>query len=131
MSERRGAGIPRSSERGPSGPARSSESGQGMTADDQFVLVPARWWVSNLGGMVVTGIVARRSGRPALRLLFAVAAGLHVGEAAYAYLSARRAGLTRSAPKWGLQTLAVGFPSLGALRAVIRDTGGGESGTTS
>ena len=101
----------------------SAESGR-------FVLVSPRWWVSNLGGMVVTGIVAKRSGRPSLRLLFAVAAGLHVGEAVYAYTAARRAGLSRSAPKWALQTLALGFPSLGALRAVIRDTDHGESGTT-
>jgi len=28
VSERRGAGIPRGSERGPSGPARSAESGE-------------------------------------------------------------------------------------------------------
>ena len=102
-----------------------------MSADpDAFVLAAPRWWVGNLGGMIVTGVVAKRSGRPSLRLLFAVAAGLHVGEAVYAYATARRAGLTRSAPKWGLQTLALGFPSLGALRAVIRDTGGGESGKT-
>jgi hypothetical protein len=102
-----------------------------MTRDpDAFVPCPPGWWVSNLGGMMVTGIVAKRSGRPSLRLLFAAAAGLHVGEAAYAYMTARRAGLTGSAPKWGLQTLALGFPSLGALRAVIRDTEHGESGTT-
>ena len=97
---------------------------------DRFVLAAPGWWVSNLGGMVVTGVVARRSGRRSLRLLFAVAAGLHVGEAVYACSTARNAGMTRSAPKWGLQTLALGFPSLGALRAVIRDTGDGESGTT-
>jgi len=89
---------------------------------DRFVAVAPGWWVSNLGGMVVTGIVAKRSGRPSLRLLFAIAAGLHVGEAAYAYVAARRAGLTRSAPKWALQTLALGFPSLSALNALIRDT---------
>jgi hypothetical protein len=101
-----------------------------MTGDPgKFVLVPPGWWVSNLGGMV-TGIVAKRSGRPSLRRLFAVAAGLHVGEAAYAYVTARRAGLTTSAAKWGLQTLALGFPSLSALRAVIRDTDDGESSTT-
>jgi hypothetical protein len=99
-------------------------------SDDTFVLAAPRWWVSNLGGMVVTGVVARHSGRPSLRLLFAVAAGLHVSEAVWAYRTARRAGLTRSAPKWGLQTLALGFPSVSALRTVIRDTGGGESGTT-
>ena len=102
-----------------------------MSADpDAFVPAPPGWWVSNLGGMIVTGVVAKRSGRPSLRLLFAVAAGLHVGEAVYAYRTARRAGLTGSAAKWGLQTLALGFPSVSALRAVIRDTEHGESGTT-
>jgi transmembrane protein TMEM254 len=98
---------------------------------DRFVAVAPGWYVSNLGGVIMTGVVARRSGRPALRLLFAVAVGLHVGEAAYAYTAARRAGMTRSAPRWGLQTLAVGFPSLGALRAVIRETSHGEPTTTS
>ena len=97
---------------------------------DRFTAVAPGWWVTNFGGMVVTGIVATRSHRPALRLLFGVAAGLHVGEATYAYVAARRAGLTGSAPRWALQTLALGFPSLGALRAVIRDTDHGESATT-
>ena len=49
-----------------------------------------------------------------------MAVALHVGEAAYAYRPRAGPGLTGSAPRWGLQTLAVGFPSLGALRAVIR-----------
>ena len=98
---------------------------------DRFTAVAPGWWVTNFGGMVVTGIVAVRSHRPALRLLFGVAAGHHVGEATYSNEAPRRAGLTGSAPRWALQTLALGFPSLGALRAVIRDTGGGESGTTS
>jgi hypothetical protein len=98
---------------------------------DRFVAVAPGWYVSNLGGLIMTGVVARRSGRPALRLLFAVAVGLHVGEAAYAYTAARRAGMTRSASRWALQTLAVGFPSLGALRAVIRETSHGEPNTAS
>jgi Transmembrane protein 254 len=89
-----------------------------------FVAVAPGWYVTNLGGVIATGVVARRSGRASLRLLFAVAAALHVGEAAYAYSAARRAGLTASATRWGLQTLAVGFPSLGALRTVIRHTHG-------
>jgi hypothetical protein len=103
----------------------------GATDPDRFVAVAPGWYVSNLGGMITTGVVARRSGRPALRLLFAVAVGLHVGEAAYAYSAARRAGLSGSAPRWALQTLAVGFPSLDALRSVIRETSHGEPTTTS
>jgi hypothetical protein len=100
------------------------------TDPDRFVAVAPSWYVSNLGGVIVTGIVARRSGRPSLRMLFAVAVALHVGEAGYAYATARRAGLTGSATRWGLQTLAVGFPSLGALRTVIRNTEPGEVTTT-
>ncbi len=88
---------------------------------DTFVLAAPKWWVGNLGGIVVTGIVARRSGRPGLRLLFRLAVALHAGEAAYTYVAARRAGFTRSAPKWALQTLALGFPSIQALRAAGAD----------
>jgi len=106
-------------------------TGATVTDPDAFVAVAPGWFASNLGGMILTGIVAARSGRPSLRLLFAVAAALHVGEAAYAYSAARRAGLSGSATRWGLQTLAVGFPSVGALRAVIRDTPHGEPTTTS
>ena len=93
---------------------------------DRFVAVAPGWYVSNLGGVILTGIVARRSGRPSVQLLFAVAVALHVGEAGYAYSAARSAGLTGSATRWGLQTLAVGFPSLSALRTVIRHTGHGD-----
>ena len=81
-----------------------------------FVLAAPGWWVSNLGGIVVTGVVARRSGRRAMKLLFAGAVALHAGEAVYTYVAARRAGFTASAPKWALQTLALGFPSIQALR---------------
>ncbi len=87
---------------------------------DRFVPVAAGWWVSNFGGVVLTGIVAARSRRPAMRALFASAVALHIGEAVYAYRSARAAGFTHSAPRWALQTLAVGFPSLLALRDACR-----------
>jgi len=59
---------------------------------DRFVPVAAGWWVSNFGGVVLTGIVAARSRRPAMRALFASAVALHIGEAVYAYRSARAAG---------------------------------------
>jgi hypothetical protein len=90
------------------------------------------WYLSNLGGMVAYGLIvtsppARRalapgSGRrsPAALLAggFALAAATHVAEAAYATSVARRRGLPgRSVAAVGLRTLAVGFPSVIALRA--------------
>jgi Domain of unknown function (DUF4499) len=88
-----------------------------MTADDTFVPVDRRWWLTNTGGIVVTGVLAAVTGRPALQRLFRTAVAIHVAEAVYSYRAARRAGFTTSAPRWALQTLGVGFPSLIALRA--------------
>ena len=87
-----------------------------MTPADTFVAVDRRWWLTNTGGIVVTGVLAAVTGRTALRRLFRTAVAIHVGEALYSYGSARRAGFTTSAPRWALQTLGVGFPSLMALR---------------
>jgi len=84
----------------------------------EFVVVAPRWWVGNFGGMVAFALVAARSDSRVLRRGFALAAATHVVEAVYSYGAARRAGLVESAPKWALQTLAVGFPSLLALRDV-------------
>lgn len=86
-------------------------------SDERFVPVAPAWWVANCGGVLLTGAVAARTGRPALRLLFAGAVVTHVVEAAVAYHWARREGWSRSAPRWAAQTLGVGFPSLLALRA--------------
>jgi len=88
-----------------------------MTPADTFVAVDRRWWLTNTGGIVVTGVLAAVTGRPALRRLFRTAVAIHVGEALYSYGSARRAGFTTSAARWAVQTLGVGFPSLIALRA--------------
>lgn len=85
------------------------------TAPDTFVPVAAVWYVTNTGGLLINGVVAVVSGRRLARWSFYGGVALHVGEAAYAYAAARRAGFTASAPKWALQTLAVGFPSLIAL----------------
>ena len=91
-----------------------------MTPANTFVAVDRRWWLTNTGGIVVTGVLASVTGRPALKRLFRTAVAIHVGEALYTYGSARRAGFTSSAPRWALQTLGVGFPSLIALRAARR-----------
>lgn len=100
------------------------------TDPDEFHVVAPIWWVSNLGSMVVAGVVASRSRSKLMRLGFTIGVVTHLAEASYAYHTARRAGFTNSANKWFLQTLAVGFPSLIALhaaRAAEADTWGGDS----
>ena len=90
-----------------------------MSDATTFLPVAPKWWASNFGGMVVYGAVASRSQSRLLRLGFAAAVALHVGESIYAYRRARAAGFEDSAPRWALQTLGVGFPSLLALTEVI------------
>jgi hypothetical protein len=80
-----------------------------------FVAVAPHWYLTNTGGIVMNGVVAAVSKRRTAKLVFWGAVALHVGEAVYAYRAAQRAGFSESAPKWALQTLAVGFPSLLAL----------------
>lgn len=98
-----------------------------MSAPDTFIPVDRRWWVTNTGGVALTGVLAAVTGRRALRRLFRVAVAIHVGEALYSYGAARRAGFTTSASRWGLQSLGVGFPSLIQLRAAIRASTAGPS----
>lgn len=86
-----------------------------------FTPVAPHWWVTNFGGIVVQGIVAKRSKSRFFKIGFALAATTHVVEAAYAYRTAKQRGLGGDAARWGLQTLAVGFPSLFALQATLRD----------
>lgn len=86
------------------------------TSADRFLPVAPFWWITNFGGVVLTGVLAAATDWLPLWLIFAGAVALHVGEAIYAYRAAHAAGFTRSAPRWALQTLGVGFPSLQALR---------------
>lgn len=86
---------------------------------DTFVPVAPVWWVTNLGGLVVNGIMAARSRSRIKRAVFAAAVVTHVVEAGYAYRVARREGLGDDAAMWGLQTLGVGFPSLIALHGLL------------
>jgi len=94
-----------------------------LAEGNAFVAVESKWWLTNFGGMVAFGLVAARSRSRFLQLGFAAAVALHVGEAAYAYNKAREAGFHASAPRWALQTLGVGFPSLIALNDAIARTG--------
>jgi hypothetical protein len=87
-----------------------------------FTPVEAKWWLSNFGGMLAFGLVASGSRSRLLRAGFGLAVATHVIEAAYSYDKARRAGFHTSASRWGLQTLAVGFPSLWALQEAIDET---------
>ena len=85
-----------------------------------FTAVSPRWWFTNLGGIVVQGVLAKRSKSKLMKFGFALAATTHTVEAAYAYRTAKQRGLDNDAVLWGLQTLAVGFPSLFALQATLR-----------
>lgn len=84
-----------------------------------FVPVGPLVWFTNAGGVAVTGLLAARTGRRSLRWLFWGAVAIHVSEALYTY-GAARAGFTRDATRWALQTLGVGFPSLFVLRDAVR-----------
>ena len=89
-------------------------------AQPTFARVAPRWWVTNFGGIVVQGIVAKRSKSRFMKVGFALAVTTHVVEAGYAYRTAKQRGLEDDAVRWGLQTLGVGFPSLFALQATLR-----------
>jgi hypothetical protein len=87
-----------------------------MSADPAtFIAVKPHWYLTNTGGVVMNGVLAATTKKRTYQILFWGAVAVHVAEAAYTYRSARQAGFTESAPRWALQTLAVGFPSLIAL----------------
>ena len=92
------------------------------------------WYLSNFGGMVVYGAIVTsprvrsalargpvsRIPRPVLVAGFLAAAATHVIETAHALRVARSAELPgRSLAAVGLRTLAVGFPSVMALRGAL------------
>ncbi len=88
------------------------------------------WWISIGIGMTLTTLLAVsgvfyaafpswfRSILPqgAIQLIAVAAWAAHVGEALYAYRLAKRIGPAEPASGWFLQTLALGFPSLGLLK---------------
>jgi Transmembrane protein 254 len=81
-----------------------------------FIGVAPHWYLTNTGGVLVNGVLALTSKKRSYQILFWGAVAVHVAEAVYTYRAARNAGFTQSAPRWAVQTLAVGFPSLLALR---------------
>jgi len=98
----------------------------GRAVEQTFVPVAGRWWISNTGGIALTGLLAAVTGRRSLRWLFWGGVGIHVAEAVYTYQAAREAGFTRTASRWALQTLGVGFPSLVALHAARDEADAGQ-----
>lgn len=99
----------------------------GRTRGD--LLRPAVGWFALLDGGVVVlttlalspsayGAASRRlplPPRPALQGLLAATVAIHAAEATHAYRRSREGG-SPVPGRWALQTLAVGFPSLLALR---------------
>ena len=97
----------------------TSTAADGAASDAAtFVPVARHWYVTNTGGVLMNGVLAMTTRKRSYQLLFWGAVAVHAVEAAYAYRAAQRAGFSESAPRWALQTLAVGFPSLMALRKV-------------
>ncbi len=99
-------------------------------------MAPA-WYLSNFGGMVLYGAMVAsprvrsvlgrgpvsRIPRPLFVLGFAAAVATHVLETAHGLRVARTAELPpRSVAVVGLRTLAVGFPSVLALRNALPGT---------
>jgi hypothetical protein len=93
------------------------------TSTSMFRPVAPYWWITNLGGIVANGIIAARTKKRIPKITFALGAGYHVVAAGYAFVTARNAGLDDDAWKWGLQTLAVGTPSVRALIALLQERG--------
>jgi len=95
------------------------------------------WWVAILGGLGLNAGVAFVPAAYAtwcrlvtdalslgvVRALFVGGVTAHVVEAVYAYRLARNAGFDEAAPGWFVQTLAVGGPSIAALRRRIAAMG--------
>ncbi len=92
-----------------------------------FVPVARGWFIANTGGLALTGVLAALTRRRALWFVFLAGSATHVVEAAVTYRKAQAAGFDESAPRWALQTLAVGFPSMIALNSAI-DASTGELG---
>jgi len=86
-----------------------------------FRPVAPYWWITNFGGIVANGVVAAWSKKRIAKITFVLGAGYHVVAAGYAYYAAREAGLDDDAWKWGLQTLAVGTPSLRLLQCMLQE----------
>ena len=95
------------------------------------------WWVAVLGGLGANAVVAFvpaaydvwcRAVTDVLslglvRTLFVAGMAAHLAEALYAYRIARNAGLDEVAGGWFVQTLALGGPSIAALRRRIAAMG--------
>jgi len=98
------------------------------------------WWLAVVGGMAVLAGLAFDAAAYAwwcthltavfpqrlLRTIFVAAVVTHLVEACYAARLAQRSGLGGAAAGWFVQTMILGYPSLGLLRArVARGRGRG------
>jgi hypothetical protein len=96
---------------------------------------PALFWYALLdSGIASLAVLASSQGAydtvssrlpvPPRSLLQAAVVGtvlVHVGEATFAYRTAKAAGMDRSAGRWAREALLVGFPSLLLLRKIAAE----------
>lgn len=102
---------------------------QTLNHEDKIIIAHPLWWISILFGMSLTGVLALSDAgyalwsehvttlisRQLVQQIFIVAVFLHVLEASVAYRLAIKLGHKKSAAAWALQTLMLGYPSLGKL----------------
>lgn len=91
---------------------RLNETMEIKNKDIPFTKVATGWYVSNVGGIAATGILAFTTSITWILILFIAAVALHIGEAVFTAIITRDSKTSRA---WTGQTLAVGFPSLIAL----------------
>ena len=110
----------------------ADEERRSMT-DDAVERPALGWWIAIGGGLGLLFALAyvpeahalwrRHIGpmmpRKVLQGIAAAAIALHVGEASYAYVIARKHGM-KTAGRWAWQTLLMGYPSLRLLKRRIR-----------
>lgn len=103
-------------------------------AHDRFERPPLPWYVLLDSGIAVLAVLAVSPGlhdtvsarlplpsRPLLRAAIIGTALVHVGEATFAYRTAKAAGMHHTAGRWAREALVVGFPSLLALKRVAAE----------
>jgi len=98
---------------------------------DRFERAAPLWYVAIDGGLAFSALMAMsqtaydavssRVPMPPRGLAKAFWYGsilVHVGEASYAYKTAKAAGMDRTAGRWAAETMIIGFPSIRKLKAI-------------
>lgn len=103
------------------------------SSKSNFAMPKLRWFVLLDSGMLLLIVLvsSRKAydrlkkivplpSRRTVGLILAAATVIHLGEAVFAFRSAKRRGFDDAATKWALQSFIVGFPSALKMRELSR-----------